>query len=181
MEKRVGFGPRLGAFIIDIILLGILATLLSFTFLRELIEPLIKLDYLSATMNEMEIVDTVLDHLDEIIAASIPLAFVGIFYWLIEGLTGASPGKMVLGLKIGKEEGRQADMGVYLIRFVLKNIQSLLNIAAALVGSLVLSVLGGVSGFIIFIGCFLVLGTRKQAIHDMIAKTAVFQQTDLNT
>jgi hypothetical protein len=32
---------------------------------------------------------------------------------------------------------------------------------------------------VICVGCFLVLGEKKQAIHDMAAKTAVFNKADL--
>jgi hypothetical protein len=30
-----------------------------------------------------------------------------------------------------------------------------------------------------FVGCFLVLGANKQALHDIIAKTAVYKKADI--
>ena len=42
-----------------------------------------------------------------------------------------------------------------------------------------LSTVGGLLSLVIFIGCFFVLGSQKQAIHDMISKTAVFNKADL--
>ena len=38
---------------------------------------------------------------------------------------------------------------------------------------------GQVWGLVIFIGCFFVLGAKRQAIHDLIAKTAVFKKSDI--
>ena len=35
------------------------------------------------------------------------------------------------------------------------------------------------AGLIVFIGCFLVLGDKRQALHDMGAATAVFRKADL--
>jgi uncharacterized RDD family membrane protein YckC len=36
----------------------------------------------------------------------------------------------------------------------------------------------GIIGLIIFIGCFFVLGKKKQALHDIICKTAVYNKSD---
>lgn len=41
----------------------------------------------------------------------------------------------------------------------------------------VFSSLGGLAGLVVGVGCFLVLGTARQALHDMVAKTAVFKTT----
>ncbi|MBL6869106.1 MAG: RDD family protein, partial [Flavobacteriales bacterium] len=37
----------------------------------------------------------------------------------------------------------------------------------------------GIIGFIIFIGCFFVLGEKKQALHDIICKTAVYKKSEI--
>jgi uncharacterized RDD family membrane protein YckC len=35
------------------------------------------------------------------------------------------------------------------------------------------------AGLVIFVGCFLVLGDKRQALHDLGAATAVFRKADL--
>jgi hypothetical protein len=37
-----------------------------------------------------------------------------------------------------------------------------------------LATLGNLAGLIFFVGCFFTLGMKRQAFHDMIAKTAVY-------
>jgi len=43
----------------------------------------------------------------------------------------------------------------------------------------ILGTIGGLASLAIFIGCFMVLGSEKQALHDMVGKTAVFNKADL--
>jgi uncharacterized RDD family membrane protein YckC len=52
-----------------------------------------------------------------------------------------------------------------------------LAILALFSGIHVLATLGSLAGLIIFVGCFFTLGVKKQAFHDMIAKTAVYKKT----
>jgi len=54
-----------------------------------------------------------------------------------------------------------------------------LGLLGAVPGLHVLGLLAPAAGIIVFIGCFLVLGDKRQALHDVAAKTAVFRKTDL--
>jgi uncharacterized RDD family membrane protein YckC len=103
----------------------------------------------------------------------------GFLYSLIEAFTGASPGKMVLKLKIGLEDGRNAPLGTYVSRWAVKYAGTLIGLVALMPGLALLGTIGSLAGFVIFIGCFLVLGDKRQALHDMAAKTAVFNKADL--
>jgi uncharacterized RDD family membrane protein YckC len=109
----------------------------------------------------------------------IGVALIGALYSLIEALTGASPGKMVMKLKIGTEDGRTAPLSTYLTRWAVKYSSQILSVLALITGIGVLSQVGSLAGLVIFVGCFLVLGAKRQAIHDMVAKTAVFKKADL--
>jgi len=102
-----------------------------------------------------------------------------LLYSLIEGLTGASPGKMILGLKIGNENGSRADSRQLLSRWFVKNIELVLWTVGAITAVEILWDMGSLLGFIVFIGCFFVLGQRKQSFHDSISKTAVYSKAIL--
>ncbi len=102
-----------------------------------------------------------------------------LLYMLIEGFTGASPGKMLLGLKIGTEDGQIADSKTYFQRYLMKNSAALLGVFGKTTGLLILNSIGNMAGMVIFFGCLMTLLPHKQAIHDMVVKTAVYRKKDL--
>ncbi len=59
--------------------------------------------------------------------ALVGVAIFGTLYGLIEAFTGASPGKRIIGIKIGNEDGTPADLGRLLGRYAIKNIALLLS------------------------------------------------------
>jgi uncharacterized RDD family membrane protein YckC len=100
-------------------------------------------------------------------------------YGLIEAFTGASPGKMVLKLKVGHADGRRASVSTYAARWAVKYAGTLLGMLAMLPGLHLLGTLALPAAVVIFVGCFLVLGDKRQALHDIAARTAVFRTSDL--
>jgi uncharacterized RDD family membrane protein YckC len=86
---------------------------------------------------------------------------------------------MALGLKVGLEDGRRAGAGVYARRWAVKYSGTLLGLAGALPGLQVVGLLAPVAGLIVLAGCFLALGDKRQALHDVAVKTAVFRKIDL--
>lgn len=107
------------------------------------------------------------------------LPVVMFLYFLVEAFTGASLGKMILGLKIGNADGTQAELKTFLVRYAIKQSGSLLALLGALTGLGFFGTLGTIASLAIFVGCFFVLAEKKQAFQDMIANTAVFKKTDL--
>ena len=95
----------------------------------------------------------------------------GLAYTLIEAFTGASPGKRVMGLQVAREDGSKGDVQLYLVRWALKNSGSLLQFVLPLISTL--------ASLVFFFGCFAALGDKKQALHDIIAKTAVYKKADI--
>ena len=98
----------------------------------------------------------------------------GIAFAIWEGLTGAALGKMLLKVRIKSDDGRPAGTGKLLTRAAVKYSGSLLGLLAAISGVAVIGTLGSLTGLVIFVGFFFVLGQAQQAFHDMIAKTAVY-------
>ncbi len=167
MEGRIGFGKRLGAYLIDFVIVMILGTLLG-----GMVGGLLGG---AATGGDMG---------GGIMAMAMgAMAGLGLFgtaYGLIEAFTGASPGKMILGIKIGTAGGTKADIGLLIGRYAVKNISMILMLLTTLLGIEILGTLGNILGLIIFIGCFFVLANAKQAFHDMILKTAVYPKAKVS-
>ena len=178
MERRIGFGPRLAASLIDLLIVGIVGFVAGAAIGGMLGGGIggalggAAGDGAAAGAAAGAVVGAVLGAM---------AAFGGFvfLYSLIEALTGASPGKMALGLKVGFEDGRHASVAVYARRWAIKYSGTVLGLLGAVPGLHVLGLLAPAAGIIVFIGCFLVLGDKRQALHDVAAKTAVFRKTDL--
>ncbi len=173
MEQRVGFGKRLGAFLLDCVIVWAAAYLLGGTIgglfggtLGAMVGNVGGGDPAAAAVTGGAMAAML-----GMIAAAAVLA---IIYFLLEGFTGYTLGKLLLGIRIASADGTQAPVSQLLMRYALKNINYLCIVLAAVVGLRVLATVGNLLGLAIFIGCFFVLGASRQALHDMIAKTAVY-------
>jgi uncharacterized RDD family membrane protein YckC len=107
------------------------------------------------------------------------VAILGLANALVEGLTGATAGKRIMGIRIVDSAGGRATLVALLTRCALKYINLILFLAAVLLGSSPLFLLGQLGGLVILIGCFFVLGRRHQALHDLLANTAVVKLADV--
>ena len=178
MEHRIGFGPRLGAYLIDFIFVLGIAFILSS----------VVSDFLMNFVDTSAISDQQWDQMQKLyggfagviltLSVSAPLA--AFLYGLIEGFTGASPGKMMVGIKIGNQDGTPAEVGKLMIRFAIKNSGNIISLIYIAVSIIALKYLSSIVGVVILIGCFFVLGDNKLALHDIIAKTAVYKRAFLN-
>ncbi|MBU3700321.1 MAG: RDD family protein [Candidatus Kapabacteria bacterium] len=183
-DYRADFGIRLGAIVID----GLFATLLT-AFIALILSPLDlpipeilqeaqesmqeALNLFGVTGESRDLAYSLLG------SSSYAGAIAPILYMLIEGLTGASIGKRLLKLTVARADGTPGDTSLFLSRMFVKNSDRLLHLIAILP---LLTFLSGpvesaasTIGFVLFIGCFLALGRKRQALHDMVVKTAVFK------
>ncbi len=108
-------------------------------------------------------------------------AVIGLLWFGVEGIWGASPGKRLLRLRIGTEAGERARLRTYALRWALKNAPTLLGLVGVIV-SLHLPRLGNgftllsyLSGVVILAGCFIAYRSDRQALHDILAGTAVYR------
>jgi len=163
--ERVGFGKRLGSSLLDFIIsllpgivLGIYAGATIAAFLLDFFYDEAQLETIQAGFSG-EIAASIIG----LVASLAGIAFTSIFFYVLEGFTGQTPGKMILGITVANMNGEKATIDKLLLRAFIK-----------ITGSFV-----GIIGFIIFVGCFLVLGEKKQALHDIICKTAVYKKSDI--
>ncbi|MEE8434950.1 MAG: RDD family protein, partial [bacterium] len=113
-------------------------------------------------------------------------AILMLLYFLIEGIVGASPGKMILGIKVGTADGKQGNIALYLKRWGIKNAPNLLGLLAAILGMVGVSDPGGIIGIlsqiialVLLIGAFWIFGASKQCLWDKLAGTAIYKRSDL--
>lgn len=178
--ERIGFGPRLGAYVLDIVFSIVIGLILA---------PLGALigggvgssagGTIGGTEDEVLIGQAAGGFIGMLVGALAMILLASVLYGLVEAFTGASPGKMILGLKIGNQDGTAGNLNTYLIRWAVKNSGNLLGALAGLLSIGFLSSIGNLASLAIFVGCFFVLGANKQSFHDLAAKTAVFKKTEL--
>ena len=101
------------------------------------------------------------------IGISIMTGILGLFYFLLEPFTGASPAKRLLRLQIAQQDGSPGDWRFFLLRAIVKNLAQLIRPIS--------TALSGIVSFVMTLGCLSALGEKKLALHDMIAKSAVFE------
>ena len=175
--ERIGFGPRLVASLIDMIISSIVGYLIAINEVFSFIDLSNSTYFNSPYFKFLEVYF-------EKIGIDINLGtiqvwalgyFVGTFlYSLIEGVTGASPGKRVQKIIIANEDGSKGDINLFMSRWAIKNITNLMSLLIILTGAISLQWINDLFSLVIFLGCFLVLQSHRQAIHDNIVKTAVF-------
>ena len=170
---RIGFGTRLGAFIIDAIIICIIAFILGMMGLAG--GGILGAATGAAVGNSAEgaLGGGIVGAIMGFVAGAVIASFV---YSLLEAFTGLTIGKILLGIRVKNQDGTVGNTGLYLKRWAIKNISTLCSVAALITSMDFLSSIGSLCGLIIFIGFFLALRDNKQTLHDQLAKTAVFRK-----
>jgi len=185
MEQRIGFGMRLGALLLDIVLCGIIAFVAGGTIGGWLGAVTGAAAVGSASLaggsaaENAQAAAAFGGILGAIAGFALAFALICVVYFLLEGFTGYTLGKLILGIRIANDDGTAAGVGKLLTRYLVKNSNSVLVLLALFTGIYALRTLGSLAGLIIFVGCFFTLGVKKQAFHDMIARTAVYKRGDI--
>ena len=176
--KRIGFLPRLGAAVIDWIFGGFFAGGLAAIFG---VFGLGAGGAIGLAVEELAEIESALEAagLGAGIGAIVGLISGFVIGYFLYSLIEASPGKMVLGYIVGNEDGSAGDLSLYLKRWVIKNASSVFSMLALLTGLVFLEPIGSLIGVVMFFGCFLALTEQCQALHDKIAKTAIYNKQDL--
>lgn len=175
-DERVGFGRRLGAYLLDLLVALVFGGFIA-SFVGE------KLAY-SLYAHQMEETNSALalfasDAIDmeafmlQTFAYSGGVSIMIVVFFILEGALGQSPGKMLLQLVNTNTDGTPANATNLWLRATLKYGSTLLALAGAMLGITMIEVLSSLWGLIIFVGYFFVFGDNKQTIHDMLAKTVV--------
>jgi len=180
-EKRIGFGTRFGAKIVDTVVIMVLALIIVGPIIGVIMGSEVAEASRDATsdLGDKDIAEGVGGFFGFLAGMVLSIPITWILYSLIEGLTGASPAKMMFGIKVANENGTEGDIKTYMMRWAFYNGQNIISIFALLVGISFLSTIATIYALIILVGCFLVFGEKKQSFHGKWSKTAVFNKTDI--
>ena len=177
--ERIGFGRRLGAYLLDFVVAGIGGFVIGI-FAGAGLTALFFASEMSEGMEEAEALGGgVVAFLGGLLGTFAGMMLIFLVIMLLEAFTGQTIGKMLLGIKNGDEDGAPAGSGKLITRAAVKYIGTILALVAGLTGIAMVGSVGKLLGFAVFIGFFFILGDKKQGFHDMIAKTAVFNKSDL--
>ncbi len=162
MNKRAGFFRRFPAVVLDAVF--ILLLILPFG------RPASRL---------LALIGVPLSSIDTNAAAVGTILFyfwtIAIFYLLIEVFTGATPGKLILKLKVAGEEGLPASWGRRLGRYAGKVSLLLIIPPFGMTESDVVIYTFLALGIVSCLGAVLIFGPGKQTLYDRLTKTAVFK------
>lgn len=160
---RVGFGRRFGAYFIDFIFTIIIyAVAMSVT---GAIDEIMKIDDIFNNINKYMLV---------VQDATLLGVLFSLLYYSTEIFFSASPGKMILGIRIGQENRHVASLSSLVIRYLLKHSSAILSALSLIVLLPILSSLSSILQLIIVVGFFFTLSVKRQALHDILSKTAVY-------
>lgn len=92
---------------------------------------------------------------------------------ILECCTGITPGKLMLGMKVSKTDGSDANLSSIVTRGLLKYQYSWVVIVGIFTGLDFLVTISGILSIVMFFGIFLIFGEGRQALWDKMAKTSV--------
>ncbi len=180
--ERIGFGRRFAAMLLDNFIVAIIATILAFTVGTTILRVLhldddtefsIFSDTDSSDDDAEELLQSLHINTGMIFVLATLNNLVMLLYSLSELFTNASPGKRLMGIAIGSDEGTSASRLLLLRRWALKYGMY----ALALIPFT--STIGSILSFLITCGCLLALGAQRQALHDMAVHSAVYFRGDV--
>jgi uncharacterized RDD family membrane protein YckC len=161
--ERKGFGIRLGALVIDAVIIWVLYFILNL-----LIGPKLVID-LSMTPDEMLAMATSYARRYYLI-----IAIPGLAMAAVEILRAQTPGKMILKMIIRDQGGEAAKPPQLLKRAALKYGMYAVYLLIAITAVEGLRFVAWLIQLAFIGGSFAALGQTRQALHDMLGKTAVF-------
>lgn len=181
-EKRVGFGKRFGALLLDGIISMIVplgAYFLLGTALDGFIDSSLEATGALEDLSQPGVPDFAVSMSRFGVAMGVLGGGFGLLYGLIEVFTGSTPGKMILGMVAANADGTRGNVALWAKRWLIKSAGTILSFIAAITFIQPLSWVGSLLSFGFLVGCFFALGNSKQALHDLIAGTAVFHKEDV--
>ena len=175
-QWRIGFGRRFGAYMIDIVFYTLF--LLVALFVTGIAEEMMEMIPAGADATQIMLE---IDGFTEFVASRLlPLSLAITFvYYSLEVVFGQTVGKMLLGIIIGTDNKKFASYSQLFVRFAIKNLSSFMKLLFVLTAISFVEILSNVVSFVIVFGFLFVFGLKKQALHDTIAKTAVYFKDEL--
>ncbi len=181
-ERRVGFGRRFGAMFLDFLITMIVSVVLYFTIgdmVRAIGEEAINASMAQQGQSLEDLPGEMGGWVSAMGAFTALSTISGLLLSLVELFAGATLGKMLLSIQIAHPDGRKGNIALWFKRWLVKESYAVLSALGFFLMIPILSTISQGIGFIYLAGCFFALSSKKQALHDIIASTAVFRNEDI--
>lgn len=179
MEKRIGFLKRFGAGLIDgLIVFGlswVIQMLTGYNAASKEMELAIKDAGQDAALIMQIVTEFFTVQRNNLLLSTI----VPMLYLSMEIFNGAALGKMLLKLKIGADDLTNPITSSLITRYLIKNITYLVLLIIIFSKSPIGFAIVALIGVLSLCSYLFMLGQKRQAIHDMIAGTAVYNKVDI--
>jgi hypothetical protein len=138
-------------------------------------------DTSSTVLNTGKLMEVALAYLWRVLRIFLIFLFIYAGYHGIEALFGASPGKMVLGMRVTDSEGRPSNLFQNIIRNVVKLFPTGFLIACIILENPLLLIGALLSWFVFsFLGNALILGSSHRSLVDRVSGSAVYFRRNMN-
>ena len=181
MKQRAGFGPRLVALIIDVLLLTAISLvfgLMAGSASSVIAHKVFHLDAASTDPGTAILASGMLGVGVFLLVTALMATFLSLPYNLMEAFFGWTPGKLVMGLRVKNEDGSSPSLGQVFARWLIKH-NAILIALLTFIGLAPAAFVAPLLQALVFGGCFLALGTARQALHDQMTHTAVYEVAEL--
>ena len=117
---------------------------------------------------------------DPVLAAAVGVlaafGIVGALYMLLEVVFVATPGKRLVGLVVAGDDGAPPPVAMRVSRYLGKNGHLLVAALSAVSGMWIAGMLAPLVTLVVMAGSALMLTNDRRALHDIVARTAVFRR-----
>lgn len=181
MKQRAGFGPRLVALVIDLFLLGSISVvfgLMAGSLSSVIAHSFFHMDAASTDPRTAILASGLMGVGIFLLVTAMMATFLSLPYNLMEAFFGWTPGKLAMGLRVKNEDGSSPSLGQVFSRWLIKHNAILISLLT-FVGLAPAAFVAPVLQVLVFGGCFMALGASRQALHDQMTHTAVYEVAEL--
>jgi uncharacterized RDD family membrane protein YckC len=181
MKERAGFGVRLVALVIDMVLLVAISVVIGLMAGSSTAVLLHKLGFSAAIADpgSAALATGLMAIGVFLLVTSLVATFLSLPYNLMEAFFGWTPGKLATGLRVRNQDGSRPTLGQVFSRWLIKH-NAILLALLTFVG-LPVAIFSPFLQAAVFLGCFLALGQSRQALHDSLTHTAVYEVSQLES
>ncbi len=178
---RISFLKRLGAFLIDGLFLSLISIiiLLNIPEVQSFISEYMALAQTGDLTSSMNFINENLKNETFTKYALITTLISLVILIFTETYFAASPGKLLLKIKIANLDRSSSSFNALLIRSLIKNSANVIKILFYVTSISLIDSVSTLVSFIILFGCLMALRENRQALHDIIAKTTVYDVEDI--
>jgi uncharacterized RDD family membrane protein YckC len=173
---RAGFFIRFAAALIDLIAVVLMSLLIVERLRSWLPGPVAFLSRMMRGVLTPQKATQMSGAIEVLAQLFLSIALVGALYFLLEAVFGRSLGKLLLGLRVDTVDGHGSRLGARLLRYGAKVSGAFLVLGGTVAEAQAVARTGEVVAYLTVLGLLVAFSRRRQALHDLVAGTAVFRR-----